>query len=130
MGVRTHNGGYGKTLKIPLTSKERRAWEESTSSSPSKTGVRRHLSPPPIKRPAEQFNSSGEKSPRQPSVAKLVSMIDDLRLENFRLSNRVSEAKVERDALRKDLDTLRDGLCAKIKRAFKTMGKPNLYYTK
>ena len=116
-------------LRIPLTARERKAWDESTSSTPSGAGIRRHISPPPITRPAGEYESGGEMSP-EPTLAKLVAAVEKLRLENRSLSKRVAEAKVERDSLRRDLDTLSDGMCAKIKRAFKAAGKPHLYYSK
>ena len=128
MGIRTQNGGGGKVLKIPLTAREKKAWDESTSSTPPSVGIRRHISPPPIARPAGEYEGSGE-TPRR-AIAKLTKMVEKLSVENDKLSRRVAEAKVERDAFRRDLDTLSDGLCAKIKRAFKAAGKPHLYYCK
>lgn len=87
--------------------------------------VKRHLTPPPIRRGGGKFE--GSDSP-QPLVSKLAKKIKKLRKENEELRTRDVERRVEIADLRHEFDVLSRGLCAKVKRAFKEMGKEDKYY--
>ncbi|RLM85562.1 hypothetical protein C2845_PM04G11220 [Panicum miliaceum] len=62
VGVCTPIGGHDKSVKPALTPKDKEQ-AKSLASSPSCSKIRRHRSPPPIKRPLEQYESSEEKTP-------------------------------------------------------------------
>ena len=62
-----------------------------------------------------------------PTISQLATLVLSLRKENRRLAEKVAEGKLERLELRDELDTLRKGLCAKMKRLYKSCGKEELY---
>lgn len=53
--------------------------------------IRRHISPPPIKRLTGEFEIDGDKYPHEPTVACLASSIAQLPAENQRLKDNVVE---------------------------------------
>nr|ABB47098.1 hypothetical protein LOC_Os10g16580 [Oryza sativa Japonica Group] len=108
-GVQTPGGGYGKGLLRPLTASGKEGAAGSRSSPPMK--VKRHLTPPPIVRAADQFQEEEVKSP-EPSVHKLASQVKKLHKENIELRDRNAELGVELAELRNNFDTLSRGLCA------------------
>lgn len=54
-------------------------------------------------------------------------MVVDLGLENRRHSEALAERKLEIEEIKDDFRTFRRGLCAKMKRLYKTMGHEELY---
>lgn len=60
-------------------------------------------------------------------VKQLTSMIIDLRLENRRLRDALTEKKLETEELKDNFRVLRHGLCAKIKRLYNATGHDGLY---
>uniref|UniRef100_A0A0E0MLH5 Uncharacterized protein n=1 Tax=Oryza punctata TaxID=4537 RepID=A0A0E0MLH5_ORYPU len=85
MGARTPVR-RGKVLIPPLSPCERRKVEASHSSPP----IRRHISPPSIKRFVGDYESDGEKS----LVALLTAFVTQLHAENRRIKDVVEEGKV------------------------------------
>jgi hypothetical protein len=84
--------------------------------------VKRHLTPPPIVRAPDQFQEDEVKL-LEPSIHKLAAQVKKLRKENIELRDRHAVLGVELAEIRNNFDTLSRGLFAKIKRAFKEMGK-------
>lgn len=68
--------------------------------------IRRHISPPLIKRLTGEFESDGDKYPHEPTVACLASSIAQLPAENRRLKDNVVEGHVELAELKDDLASL------------------------
>ena len=62
-----------------------------------------------------------------PTIADLIAMVQQLRLENRHLENQLVERKIEVEELRDDLRLLRRGLSAKMKRLFEATGHKDLY---
>ena len=54
-----------------------------------------------------------------PTIADLTAMVQQLRLENRRLENQLTERKIEVEELRDDLRLLRRGLSAKMSACFR-----------
>ena len=122
VGIRTPTEGYDKGVKPALTPKDKEQAELVTSS-PSHSKIWRHRSPPPIKRPPGQYESSEEKTPKRLTVAQLLCTIIEMRKEYKKLSNQVAEYALELKSLRDDYEMLRRGLCSKVSDLAKTVGK-------
>ena len=54
-------------------------------------------------------------------------MVQQLRLENRRLEDQLADRKIEVEELRDDLQILRRGLSAKMKRLYEATGHKELY---
>jgi hypothetical protein len=73
---------------------------KSVALSPSRSKIRRHRSPPPIKWLPGQYESSEEKTPKGPTVAQLVRTILEMHKEHKKLSDQVAKSALELKALR------------------------------
>jgi predicted RNase H-like nuclease (RuvC/YqgF family) len=62
-----------------------------------------------------------------PTITDLTAMVQQLRLENRRLENHLTERKIEVEELRDDLRLLWRGLSAKMKRLFEATGHKDPY---
>ena len=62
-----------------------------------------------------------------PTIADLIAMVQQLRLENRHLENQLAKRKIEVEELRDDLRLLQRGLSAKMKCLFEATGHKDLY---
>jgi hypothetical protein len=83
---------------------------------PKKT-IKRHIPPPPIKRPPGQFQEE-EPAAKCPTILDLSAQVRILRAENERLrtdnkriDNRVGEFYLQQEELKDEMRLLRTGLC-------------------
>ena len=84
----------------------------------------------PLQKDIPHTTKEQEKDPVAdgPTMVDLATMVQQLRLENRRLEDRLAERKVEIGELQDNLQTLRRGLGTKIKRMYKATSQKELYF--
>ena len=113
VGVRTPGGGYNKGLFSALSPKEKRE-AELIASTPKR--VKRHISPPPITRPAGKYESEDEKDLKGPKVVQLLRIVVAMKKDHKKLVDQVAELTLELKSLRDEYETFRRVLCSKVAR--------------
>ena len=81
----------------------------------------------PIQGPGGQFEGSPKKTPRGPTVAQLTLQVEDLLQLNKKLGDKIVEDRIKMEELNDKYDTLRCGLCTKMRCLAKAVEKEELY---
>jgi hypothetical protein len=109
---------------MPGLSPKDKGEAKSAASSPRACKmVNRHITPPPITHPGEQYESEDDKVLKGPKVVQLLPSIFEMRKHHKKLSDQVAEPSLELKSLKDDYDTLRHGLCSKVNNLARTIGK-------
>jgi hypothetical protein len=88
----------------------------------------RHLKPPPIHGPPDQFEDSDEDSEDEDPYENLRIEIAELKMKNNLLEERIAKAELRRMDMDDKMEILRKALCRKFRHLLKELGRPDLYY--
>ena len=115
--------GRGKVLTPPL---------DRTGTDLPPSSVRRHIRPPPIRRPIEvhactDSDDDDEEEEEPNDVTSLREQLAALRLCLNNMDECIAETEIDRTELGDRVETLRKAVCSKIKRLAKATGNEDLY---